>query len=150
MTTGSASSSVMIFESASSADTRVTEALMSPPRSNSRTSRPSSVSLPTMAMVFLSNLLLRGFRRGSGVRASTGHTANDACDTQGNAAGHIESREREQERLAEVPDEVNGHGDGNERDWRSRFEEVDLLKAGIAPGADHQEREQEQQRHPEP
>src|SRR5579884_1908104 len=141
MTTASASSSVSNFDSPSLLATRVTEASISPPRSSSRTSRPSSVSLPTIAIVLLSNLLLRrpGTRRPVPVSATARDAAHNAGDAQGDAGSEISGGEREKERLAEVPGQVNGHGDWNERDRRSRLEQVDFFKAGIAPGADHQE-----------
>src|SRR5581483_7781227 len=124
MITASASSSVSTFESLSPLATRVMEASISPPRSSSRISRPSSVSLPTMAIAFLSNPLLRGSLGGRAVSvaAAAHNAANDSGDAQGDAGGDVSGGEREQEGLAKVPDKIDSHGDGDEGYRRSGLE----------------------------
>src|SRR5579885_2168740 len=115
MTTASASSSERIVESPLA--TRVTDASKPPPRSSSRTSRPSRVSLPTMAMVLSANLLLRGFR-GPDVGAAAHQAADDTGDAQADSGGYVRRGERQQERLPEIPGEVDTHSDRDQCDRR--------------------------------
>src|ERR1035438_2926871 len=109
----------------------------------SRTSRANRESLPIRATVgSLGNLDLRGWVRGFQT------AAQDAADTDRDAAGHVSCRQREQQKLRPVRHPVNEPGDQDDDERRIGFTETDPLEAVVAPGAHHEETEQRQQQQP--
>src|SRR5258708_11844144 len=106
----------------------------------SRISRPSSVSLPTRAIVsifdsLLANLALR-VPRG---RNRTQAAPHDAGDPDDNPAADIETGKNQQDRLRAMPDEVNQAAQPDHDHKRARAIQINVLKAVVAPRADHEE-----------
>src|SRR6266850_1787454 len=102
----------------------------------SRISRPSSVSLPTRAIVsifdsLLANLVLR-VPRGRNRTQAAPHNAGDADD---DSAGDIGAGHSQQDRLRVVPDEINQAAQPDHDHKRARAMQVDVLEAVIAPRA---------------
>src|SRR6516162_3523470 len=110
----------------------------------SRISRPSSDSLPTRATVArLTNLMLRLLRRG--VPETPPH---DPSNANHDAAAHIRRGQQHQYRLRVVPHRINQPAQQDDDERRVSLVQVDPLEAVIAPGADHQKAEQQQQGQP--
>ncbi len=71
---------------------------------------------------------------------------DDAGRPNHNTSADVQRRKRQQDRLGVVPDEIDERAKEDNGERRARPLQVDLFEAGIAPGADHEEREQRQQR----
>src|SRR5579863_2076272 len=130
--------SVSVPDSSSAAATRRTCWPRAVSPSTSRSSRPSSVSPPTSAIVS-DNLRLR-FRRGAAAEAAS----HDAAEPNRNAAPDVNGREGQHYGLRPVPDPVDDAAHYDEDQRGARTQQIEVFEAPVAPRADHQEREQRQ------
>src|SRR4051812_40964378 len=110
--------------------------------SNSRSSRARSESPPTIAMCFclgkgrgaLAKLRLRS---GGGSAVAAPATADGATDADDNATGNIAYGHREQDRAGVVIDCPDQDGGDQKIEAGLRLEEIQVLEAGVSPGANH-------------